>query len=62
MNVPDNVYQALNDAKASWEKLSVAGPQNKARWSDEQLKSLALQLDLVKHTYNALYRLIKANE
>ena len=62
MNVPDNVYQALNDAKSAWEQLSVVGPQNKARWTDEQIKSLSLQLDLVKHTFNALHRLIKANE
>lgn len=62
MNVPDNVYQALNEAKNAWEKLSVTGPQNKARWSDEQLKSLSLQLEVVKHTFNALHRLVKANE
>ena len=58
MDIPDNVYQALKDAKAAWDALYVTVPQNKANWNAEQLKSLGNQAEVLKHTYNALNRLI----
>jgi len=56
--IPDNVYQALKDAKTAWDALYVTVPQNKAKWTQEQLASLGSQAEVLKHTYNALNRLI----
>jgi hypothetical protein len=56
--IPDNVYQALKDAKSAWDSLYVTVPQNKANWTPEQLKALGAQAEVLKHTYNALNRLI----
>jgi hypothetical protein len=60
MTVPQDVYQALNDAKLAWERLSVSVPQNKAKWSVEQQKALGIHADIAMHTYNAISRLVTA--
>jgi len=58
MPVPNNVFQAMNDAKATWERLTITVPQNKAQWTQEQLRALGIHAELAKHTYNALSRLV----
>lgn len=62
MNIPDNVYQALREGVAAWGKLASNGQMNKARWTAEQRQSLSELAEVTKATFNALQRLIKANE
>ena len=62
MNIPDNVYQAMREGNAAWGKLTASGQLNKAKWTEEQRQSLALLAEITKHTFNAVQRLIKANE
>jgi len=59
MAIPDNVYQALNEAKAAWDSLYVTVPQNKAKWTPEQLKALGIHAEIAKQTYSAIYRLVQ---
>lgn len=62
MNIPDDVYQALREGNAAWGKLSSTGQLNKAMWTAEQRQSLSELAEVTKATFNALQRLIKANE
>ena len=61
MDIPDNVYQALKDGQSAWHQLVLTVPGNRARWSDEQVRQLALLTDLISQTFNALHRLVMAN-
>ena len=60
MTVPQEVYQALSDAKLAWDRLNITVPQNKANWSLEQQKALGIHAELAMHTYNAISRLTAA--
>jgi hypothetical protein len=62
MEIPENVYQALREGNAAWAKLTTDGQLNKAKWTVEQRQTLAALAEVTKHTFNAVQRLVKANE
>ena len=61
MNVPDKAIQATRDAEMAWNRLLPRANANKANWSDEQRRDLALFATVIQDVYNALKWVIDAN-
>jgi hypothetical protein len=59
--VPDNVGQAMKEAKLSAEKLDVLVRANPKAWSDAQKEQLAQFFEFSRKIHAALVRLIDAN-
>jgi hypothetical protein len=59
--LPSYVYQYLRDAEASWNKLLKLGPENKAKWTRDQMDQLSAFAEIMKHHHNILKALIDSN-
>ncbi len=62
LDVPDNVEQAMKDAKLAGERLTAMVMANPSAWSKEQKEQMAAIFDMIKNTHAALRRLINANQ
>ena len=61
IEIPDNVNQAMREAKLSAEKLDALVRANPKAWTDPQKEQLAQLFEMSKKIHAALVRLIDAN-
>jgi hypothetical protein len=62
MEIPENVYHAMNDAEIAWNRVVAMAKANSGKWSNEQQEHLALFAQVMSGTHNALKRLLDANQ